>query len=113
MRDCRHLYTTTHKVDADLAARTRTNHDLLFAYFRDFQHLDLRPLLPKIQGEILILGGDDDPILPPPFQDELAQGLINAQVTRKSFAKAGHFLHIDARDAYVAALREFVLSGAS
>jgi pimeloyl-ACP methyl ester carboxylesterase len=111
MRDCRHLYTTTHKVDADLAARTRMNQDLLLAYFRDFQHLDLRPLLPQIRGEVLILGGDDDPILPPQFQEELAAGLSNAHVTCKSFAKAGHFLHIDAKDAYFGALRDFVLGG--
>lgn len=113
MRVCRHLYTTTRHVDADLAARTINNIRLATKFFRDWDTYDFRKALTKLTGPVLILGGDEDPILPPVFQDELEACLFNAQVTRKSFANAGHMLHIDAPDAYFGALRDFILSGDS
>jgi pimeloyl-ACP methyl ester carboxylesterase len=111
MTHCRHLYTTGRTVDAELAARTKLNPALLIKFFKDFNSYDFRSALTAVTGPVLVLGGEDDPILPPPFQDELAACLVNAQVTRKSFANAGHFLHTDAGDAYFGALRDFILSG--
>jgi predicted esterase len=61
------------------------------------------------QQPVLILGGDEDPIMPPSFQDELEAALTSAPVRRIRFEKAGHFLQLDAPEAYFAALREFVV----
>ncbi len=61
---------------------------------------------------MLILGGDEDPIMPPVFQDELEASLTSAAVTRLRFADAGHQLWADAPEAYHAALRDFVLAHA-
>jgi pimeloyl-ACP methyl ester carboxylesterase len=111
LRLCRHLYTTTRTVDADLAARTVANAPLLIKFFQDFDRYDFRDALANVRGPVLVLGGDEDPILPPVFQDELAMALRNAQVARKSFANAGHMLQVDAPAAYFGALRDFILSG--
>jgi pimeloyl-ACP methyl ester carboxylesterase len=73
-----------------------------------FPAFDFRGELAKVTSPVLIIGGDEDPVMPPPFQDELEAGLTRAPVRRIRLSKAGHFLHIDAPDAYFAALREFV-----
>jgi pimeloyl-ACP methyl ester carboxylesterase len=111
MKVCRHLYTTKRAIDADLAARTRNNIQLLTKFFRDWDTYDFRKALANVTGPVLILGGDEDPILPPVFQDEIETCLTNAKVTRVSFANAGHFLHTDAPDAYFGALQDFIMSG--
>ena len=59
------------------------------------------------------LGGSEDRILPPPFQDELESALIAAPVKRVSFPKSGHFLHMDTHDDYLRELRESITDGPS
>jgi proline iminopeptidase len=111
LKHCRHLYTTKRFVDADLAARTKLNPALMYKFFQDFDTYDFRKGLAAVTGPVLVLGGEEDPILPPPFQDELTQCLSAATVTRQSFANAGHFLNVDAGEAYVRAVRTFIEGG--
>lgn len=112
--ECRHLYTTTRSIDTDLAARSRTNSELTLDYFaRIASTFDFRSGLATITTPVLILGGDEDPILPPPFQDELESALIAAPVKRVSFPKSGHFLHMDTHDDYFRELREWITDGPS
>jgi pimeloyl-ACP methyl ester carboxylesterase len=70
---------------------------------------DFGAALARVTAPVLILGGDEDPVMPPAFQDELEAALISAPVRRVRFANAGHFIHADAPDEYFAALREFIL----
>ena len=105
---CRHLYTTTRKVDTDLVARTKSNAQLTFEYFGKIaKSFDFRAALGGVTMPVLILGGDEDPILPPVFQDELEAALTSASVTRVRFPNAGHFLHTDA-PTYFDVLRNWV-----
>jgi pimeloyl-ACP methyl ester carboxylesterase len=111
---CRDLYTTTRRVDTDLAERSIPNRKLFLHYFGKIApSFDFRAALSAITTPVLILGGDEDPILPPPFQDELEAALTAAPVRRVSFPNAGHFLHIDATTAYFDELRNWVTEPAT
>ncbi|MFM9862810.1 MAG: alpha/beta fold hydrolase [Micropepsaceae bacterium] len=111
MSHCRSLYTARRIVDHDLAARTRNNPALAADFFRRSAQssFDFRPLLANVTAPVLILGGDEDPVMPPPFQDELEAALTSAPKRRLRFAKAGHFLQVDVPDAYFGALRDFIV----
>ena len=107
---CRHLYTTKRTVDAELAQRSNTNRELSFDFFaRVASTVDFRSSLAAVTTPVLIMGGDEDPMLPPPFQDELEAALKSAPVRRVRFPDAGHFLHIDANEGYFRELRRWVV----
>ena len=112
---CGPLYSARRITDPDAAARTRTRWATNFDYFRRCHDgmFDFRPDLARVTAPTLILGGDEDPIMPPVFQDELEASLTAAPVTRMRFAGAGHQLWVDAPDDYHAALRDFVVSRAA
>lgn len=111
MSECRALYTTRRFVDQELAARARVNRDLGLDFFRTSKSdpsLDFRDRLAAVTTPVLIVGGEEDPILPPVFQDELERALKNAPVRRVRLPNAGHFVHLDQPELYFRALREFV-----
>jgi pimeloyl-ACP methyl ester carboxylesterase len=109
--ECRTLYTTRRIVDADLAARTVNNLRLMNRWRAGDQRFDFREALEKVETPVLIVGGDEDPIMPPPFQDELEAALVRAPKRRVRLADAGHFVHLDQPEAYARVLRDFVLKG--
>lgn len=111
MANCRALYSWRRVVDQDLGARAITNATLAARFLRhsDPPLFDFRAELAKVTRPVLILGGDEDPIMPPPFQDELEAALTAAPVRRIRFEKAAHFLQLDAPETYFAALREFIV----
>ncbi len=51
--------------------------------------LDLRPLLPKVQCPVLMIGGDRDTIVPRCYEAEVEAGVPN--VHRIEFAPCGHY----------------------
>ena len=110
---CSPLYSARRIVDAEGAARTRINLTLTFDYFSRCHRglFDFREDLARVTGPVLILGGDEDPIMPPAFQDEIEAALTGAVVTRLRFADAGHQLWADAPEAYHGALKRFVAGG--
>ena len=109
MAKCRHLYNVRRVVDADEAARGVVNQQLLIDYFaRESKTFDLRPGLSRVRVPVMVLGGEEDPIMPPPFQEETERALVNAPVTRHSFPKAGHQLPGDVPEAYFKAMRAFI-----
>ncbi len=56
---------------------------------RLLHRLDLRPLLPAIRQPILIICGDQDPLVNKSCEEELLRGLPN--VVRVELARCGHF----------------------
>lgn len=109
LQNCRHLYTTSRKMDADAEARTVTNIPLLFDFFgREVRHFDVTAGLANVDTPVLILGGENDPVMPPPYQDELEAALINASIRRFSFQDCGHTLAADAPESLGQALVDFV-----
>lgn len=109
LQNCRHLYTTSGRMDADAEARTVTNVPLLFDFFgREVRRFDVTAGLADVTVPVLILGGEKDPVMPPSYQDELQTALPNARVVRHSFPNCGHTLAGDAPEALARALVEFV-----
>lgn len=106
---CRHLYTVTRGRDTELEARTITNFALLCDFFgRETCDFDFTKDLAEVRTPVLILGGEEDPVLPPPYQAHLETALVNAPVRRVSFTGAGHILALDAPEALAAELRAWV-----
>lgn len=66
---------------------------------------DVHPLLAKISCPTLILHGDYDPI-PTEACERLHKGIAGSKLV--VFPDCGHFAHIEARDAYFKAVRDFL-----
>jgi pimeloyl-ACP methyl ester carboxylesterase len=113
MTICRPLYTMRRTVDHELNARQRMNPAVAMKFFADWRSppFDFSADLAKVTSPVLILGGDEDPITPPVYQDALERALRAAPRTRLRFPGASHFIHLDAPDEYFAALRGFVGEG--
>jgi pimeloyl-ACP methyl ester carboxylesterase len=82
--------------------RALTHRTLLLA------SLDLRPTLPSIPHSVLLIGGDDDRIVPQKFRAELAAGLTN--VRQVEIAGCGHGPQYTHPGPMADAIREFLLT---
>ena len=106
------LHSTTRKTDPDADARTKTNYALLFDFFgRETRAFHVVEALAGVTTPVLILGGDEDPVLPPAYQDAIEAALVNPPVRRVSYPNVGHTLGRDAPAALDADLRAWVLGG--
>lgn len=72
--------------------------------------MDFRAELRKIECPTLLLVGDDDPITPPEFSDEIAAGLRSDLLTYLKFPECGHGVVGDKPDDALKAMRSFILS---
>jgi len=109
LANCRHLYTTSRRMDPEVEARTLTNIPLLLDFFaRETKAFDFAQGLGQVTTPVLIVGGDEDPVMPPAYQDALEAALTNAPVRRVSFANCGHALALDAPQALAEALQAWV-----
>lgn len=107
--NCRHLYTTSRKMNQEVAARTVTNITLLFDFFATtIKQFDVIAQLASVTTPTLILGGEEDPVMPPQYQEDLERALVNAPTRRVSFARCGHTLAGDAPRELAATLQEWV-----
>lgn len=89
---CRPLMTVQSAQAAFQAPQT-ANFELTLRFFHPestYARTDMRGLLPEIAAPALILSGHHDPILPPPFQDELEAGLTRAPVQRLNLTATAH-----------------------
>ncbi|MEW6336063.1 MAG: alpha/beta fold hydrolase [Acidobacteriota bacterium] len=68
---------------------------------------DIHPLLAKVSCPTLILHGDYDPV-PTEACERLHRGIAGSRLV--VFPDCGHFAHIEAREAYFKAVREFLAS---
>ncbi|MEM6839460.1 MAG: alpha/beta hydrolase [Cyanobacteria bacterium P01_C01_bin.120] len=72
--------------------------------------MDFRSALSQIQCPVLVMVGEDDPITPPKFSDEIVNGLGAEQVIYKKFQNCAHGVVGDKPDAALEALRHFICS---
>jgi len=70
------------------------------------RRLDLRPLLPIIHQPVLMIGGENDRIVPRDLEEVVLRGLPN--VRRIEFPKCGHYPQYVEPLAMAQAIREFV-----
>lgn len=106
---CRHLYTFSRTMNADAEARTVTNIPLLFDFFaREIKQFDVMEELATVTTPTMILGGAEDPVMPPAYQDALQTALCNADVIRFNFPQSGHTMGVDVPQAFAQVLRDFV-----
>jgi pimeloyl-ACP methyl ester carboxylesterase len=87
--------------------REPPNLDALAYFNREtVQHFDLRPLLPAIRAQTLVITGDHD-FLGKPAADELVAGIPAARSV--VLQEAGHFLWIDQPHAFASEVSAFLL----
>ncbi|RYE51364.1 MAG: alpha/beta hydrolase, partial [Rhizobiaceae bacterium] len=82
--------------------------DFVRAYRRDLPRLET--LLPTIQTPTLVISGQDDPLVPPPNGQFLADRMPHC---RAEIFDAGHFVWEDAADAYASLLVDWISQGHS
>lgn len=71
---------------------------------------DLFPALHRIQCPTLVLGGEEDPMIPIVCQEEIAAALPPHLVRFERFAGCGHGVVHDAPERAMAVIRDFILS---
>lgn len=72
--------------------------------------MDFRAELRRIDCPTLLLVGENDPITPPEFSDEIAAGLGSDQLTYLKFPDCGHGVVADKPEEAMMALRRFIQS---
>jgi proline iminopeptidase len=112
---CMPLYNRHPQPDSDLSQQRSFEH----ANFDLFQHwvsgehrtFDLRGQLAPVEGPVLVLAGEDDPVTPLSGARALAEELGPARGTLEVFADCGHGVWRDQPDAAFAAMRSFIVDG--
>jgi proline iminopeptidase len=111
---CMPLYSRRPPSDLNFLARSIFNievsTDFLVGEQRTF---DFLPALGNIVCPTLLLAGEDDPITPIGFAEEIAAAISPDLLSFECFPNAGHNLVVDAPERYFQLIREFVASGGS
>lgn len=112
LRVCLPLYNRREiPSDADAMKRTVFNLELMDHFIDgEMRTFDLLPGLARIQCPTLILGGEDDPILPIEDCEDIARAIPSGLVRFERFANAGHGVFRDAPERALQVLREFIES---
>jgi proline iminopeptidase len=71
--------------------------------------MDFREALAGVDCPVLVMGGEDDPIMPIAFSETIAQSLPPDRVRFERFARCGHGIVPDNPEAALAAIRAFIL----
>lgn len=71
-------------------------------------HLDYRPSLSRIACPVLVMAGEEDPIAPISFSEEIVACLPPHLVRFERIAKCGHALHADAPEHVFSTVRDFI-----
>ena len=71
--------------------------------------MDFRTALATIDCPVLVMGGEDDPIMPIAFSETIAASILSGLVRFERFPRCGHAIVPDDPDAAFAAIRRFIL----
>lgn len=110
---CVPLYSTRTDADPDWLARTIMKDDVAIWFNgpkNEQGRMDFREDLARVVCPTLVMAGEDDPITPIAFSEEIARRLTGAPVRFERFAESGHGVVGDAPEKAFAVLREFVTS---
>jgi pimeloyl-ACP methyl ester carboxylesterase len=103
-------YTCTPR-DPDVARRTIMRPEVLHWFARpggEAHTFNMFPDLGRIQCPTLVLGGEDDPMLPIECQQDIAAALPSHLVRFERFANCRHGVIPDAPEQGIALIREFI-----
>ena len=104
------LYTRTPR-NPDVARRAVRRPEVTRWFLRpggEGHTFDLFPALAKVQCPTLVLGGEDDPMVPIECQADIAAALRADLVRFERFAGCGHAVLPDARERALAVIRDFI-----
>ena len=105
---CRPLYSRA-PYNPDKDARQQWKLDVLGAFRNGedytFDYLDD---LKRIKCPTLVLAGEDDPITPPFYSEQIVAALPHDLVRFERFPNAGHGISADAPERFFAVLRDFI-----
>lgn len=71
--------------------------------------MDFRDALASVDCPVLVMGGEEDPIMPIAFSETIAQSLPPDRVRFLRFPRCGHAIMPDDPEAALAAIRAFIL----
>ena len=104
------LYTRTAR-DPDMARRAINRSEVLHWFTRpggESHAFNMFPDLGRIQCPTLVLGGEDDPMIPIECQADIAAALPPHLVQFERFANCGHAVVPDAPERAIAVIRDFI-----
>jgi len=104
------LYTRTPR-DPDMARRAINRSEVLHWFTRpggESHAFNMFPDLGRIQCPTLVLGGEDDPMIPIQCQADIAAALPPHLVQFERFANCGHAVVPDAPERAIAVIRDFI-----
>ena len=104
------LYTRTAR-DPDMARRAINRSEVLHWFTRpggESHAFNMFPDLGRIQCPTLVLGGEDDPMIPMECQADIAAALPPHLVQFERFANCGHAVVPDAPERAIAVIRDFI-----
>jgi len=104
------LYTRTPR-DPDMARRAVSRSEVLHWFTRpggESHAFNMFPDLGRIQCPTLVLGGEDDPMIPIECQADIAAALPPHLVQFERFANCGHAVVPDAPERAIAVIRDFI-----
>lgn len=109
--ECHPLYNPS-RPDMTLANKRRIVRTEVSLHFNGPGHeqmrMDFRPALARVKCPVLIQSGDQDPITPPQFSDEIAAALPKGLARLERYPRCGHGVHNDDPARAFAAIRDFV-----
>jgi pimeloyl-ACP methyl ester carboxylesterase len=104
------LYTRTRR-DPDMARRAVSRSEVLHWFTKpggESHTFNMFPDLGRIQCPTLVLGGEDDPMLPIECQADIAAALPARLVQFERFANCRHAVIPDAPERAMAVIRDFI-----
>jgi pimeloyl-ACP methyl ester carboxylesterase len=105
------VYTRTPR-DPNMARRTISRPEVLHWFTKpegEGHVFDMFPALCRIQCPTLVLGGEDDPMIPIECQADIAAALPAHLVRFERFPGCGHGVLSDAPERALAMIRDFII----
>lgn len=93
--------------------RTIVNEAVAFHFSgegRELMRMDFRPMLDRIRCPVLVAVGDEDPITPTAFSEEIVAHLPPQLVRLERFVGCGHGIQVNDPERFFEVMREYILS---
>jgi len=111
---CFPLYRPRPAANDDMRRRAVITNDVAIRFNgpgNEQGRMDFRADLRRIRCPVLILAGDQDPIMPMSFSETIAECLSTDLVRFERFAGCGHGVHVDDPERAFGIMREFIAAG--